>query len=147
MFFFWDGRRKLQDLVFYFLKIVHPFQAVVIDTSQVKKSPAHRSPLAVRTVHPAQDIRYFRILPAHVNDLVHRILWHIRGKDQFLPVLHKRTIFRHKGQFITASRKQIKKSMKRGQIKLQFLLLNILTKRKMSDIIMSNIRLSVIVRK
>ena len=49
------------------------------DACQIKKSLTHRSPLTVRAYQPAQDIRYFGIFPAHVDDVIRLVFRHIRG--------------------------------------------------------------------
>ena len=102
--FFWYRRSKFQNLIFYFLKIIDPLQAMIIVRSKFKKTPGLRFPsgnkrFSLHTVHSIpQDT-------ADVNHRIYGFFRHICCKDQLLLIFDKRPIFCHKRQFILISRK------------------------------------------
>ena len=105
--FFRDGGGKLQDLVLHRLEIIHPLQAVVVDVGQVEKGLAHRPPLAVGAVQPAQHVFHFGVLPADVDHKIHRLPGDAGGKDQFLTVFDQSAVFGHKGELFGAVGEQV----------------------------------------
>ena len=44
-----------------------------------------------------ENIQYFRIFPAYINDRIYSFLWHICSKNKFFSILYKSTIFCYKG--------------------------------------------------